>query len=32
MGQYAPDAAWTLEAHSEETLAKAMVKVREYLK
>ena len=29
--QYAPDAVWTLEAHSKETLEKALVKIREYV-
>jgi sugar phosphate isomerase/epimerase len=32
MERYAPDAAWTLEAHSKETLEKALVKIREYVK
>jgi sugar phosphate isomerase/epimerase len=32
MEQYAPDAAWTLEAHSKETLEKALVKIREYVR
>ena len=31
MGQYAPDAAWTLEAHNRETLEKALIKIRDYL-
>ncbi|HTY21191.1 MAG TPA: sugar phosphate isomerase/epimerase family protein [Geobacteraceae bacterium] len=31
MGEYAPDAAWTLEAHSRETLEKALVKIRDYM-
>ena len=30
--RYAPDAVWTLEAHSKETLEKALVKIREYVK
>jgi sugar phosphate isomerase/epimerase len=32
MERYAPDAAWTLEAHSKETLEKALLKIREYVK
>lgn len=32
MGRYAPDAAWTLEAHSKETLEKALVKIKDYMK
>jgi sugar phosphate isomerase/epimerase len=32
MEQYAPDAAWTLEAHSKETLEKALVKIEKYIK
>jgi sugar phosphate isomerase/epimerase len=31
MEQYAPDAAWTLEAHSKETLEKALVNIGKYL-
>lgn len=31
MAQYAPDAAWTLEAHSRETLEKALTKIKEYM-
>lgn len=30
--QHAPDAAWTLEAHSKETLEKALLKIRNYVK
>jgi sugar phosphate isomerase/epimerase len=30
--QHAPEAAWTLEAHSKETLEKALLKIREYVK
>lgn len=32
MEQYVPDAAWTLEAHSRETLEKALVKIKDYMK
>jgi len=32
MERYAPDAAWTLEAHSKETLERAMVAIDKYLK
>lgn len=32
MEQHAPTAAWTLEAHSKETLERALVNIREYLK
>jgi sugar phosphate isomerase/epimerase len=31
MGQYAPDAAWTLEAHNRETLEKALMKIKKYM-
>jgi len=31
MGEYAPDAAWTLEAHSREALEKALVSIQRYL-
>ncbi|MGD0843584.1 MAG: sugar phosphate isomerase/epimerase family protein [Geobacteraceae bacterium] len=30
--RYAPDAAWTLEAHSKETLEKALVNIGKYIK
>lgn len=32
MEQYAPNAAWTLEAHSKETLEKALVNIGKYVK
>jgi sugar phosphate isomerase/epimerase len=31
MGKYAPDATWTIEAHSRETLEKALIKIRDYM-
>jgi len=31
MGQYSPDAAWTLEAHSKETLERAIVAIGKYV-
>ncbi len=32
MGEYAPDAAWTLEAHSKESLERALVNIGKYMK
>jgi sugar phosphate isomerase/epimerase len=32
MGQYAPDAAWTIEAHSREALERSLVNIRKYVR